>query len=125
MLSAIWIILLFSLFLLATLINSWVLIILGIMLLFLLVGRLPCFRGSESLGAFVLVALNSLPMNIKLARIYAVFIGADFLWAGHLLWGFLIFSILLSVEEILFALVSRILWPYQISLLSTVVFWME
>lgn len=113
MLTVVFIILLFILSLFSTLANSWLLVALNVIFLFVLVGLSPTFYGCESLGVFVLVALFGLPMNIRLSITFANVLGSGFIWLGRIAWGVLAFSVLMSIEEISCVLVSRLLWLNQ------------
>lgn len=97
--------------------QSWIMLAISILSLFVIVGTVPVFKRRESIYMFIFVAILSLPMNIKLAYwlIEEGFIGFDF-FLGNLCWGILVCFILFSVEELIFGIITRMIWKKQYKL---------
>ena len=63
---------------------------------------------------FVFVAIVGLPINIWLSYMLVSegFISSGFL-IGDIIWGALLFFVFLSIEEIVFGLITRMIWKKQ------------
>lgn len=94
--------------------QSVVFLLLCVLSLFIVVGTVPLFRKRESLFMFILVAVAGLPVNIRLAYwlVFESFINSDFLF-GDILWMAFLCCVLFSVEEIVFGVITRIIWKKQ------------
>lgn len=92
----------------------WWILPLCIFSLFLIVATVPLFKKRESLCMFLLVAVTGFPLNIKLAYwlIDDLYFGMDF-FIGDLCYGMLICCILFSIEEIVFGVITRLIWKRQ------------
>lgn len=102
-------------FSIAFLINqSWIALLLFVLSLFIIVGTIPLFRRRESLYMFLLVAIAGLPINIRLSfwLIYEEFISLDF-FVGDILLYLVFGCVLFSVEEIVFGVITRLIWKKQ------------
>lgn len=95
--------------------RSGLLLFFCILSLFVIVGAVPLFKKRESLWMFIFVAVAGLPINICLSYflISEDFIGSGF-WVGNILWGVLLCCVFFSVEEIVFGIVTRLIWRKQI-----------
>lgn len=85
-----------------------------VVLLFIIVGVFPLFRKRESLWMFLFVGAASLPVNVRLSILFLEcdIIESDALWFSIL--GAILFScVLFSVEEVVFAVVTRLIWRKQ------------
>lgn len=99
----------------AFLINqSWLILLIGVLSLFVIIGVVPLFRKRESLYMFILVAVAGLPINIRLSYwlVSEELISSGFL-IGNILWGALLCCVFFSVEEIVFGVVTRMIWKKQ------------
>lgn len=99
----------------AFLINqSWLILLIGVLSLFVIIGVVPLFRKRESLYMFILVAVAGLPINIRLSYwlVSEELISSGFL-IGNILWGALLYCVFFSVEEIVFGVVTRMIWKKQ------------
>ena len=99
----------------AFLINkSWVTLLICVVSLFVTVGIIPVFKRRESLYMFILVGLSGLPINIKLSYwlVSEELISSGFL-IGNILWGMLLCCVFFSVEEIVFGVITRLIWKRQ------------
>ena len=99
----------------AFLINkSWVTLLICVVSLFVTVGIIPVFKRRESLYMFILVGLSGLPINIKLSYwlVSEELISSGFL-IGNILWGMLLCCVFFSVEEIIFGVITRLIWKRQ------------
>ncbi len=94
--------------------HSWIILLLCILSMFIVIATVPLFKHREILFMFVLVAATGLPINIGLScwLISEEIIGVGFL-IGDILWGAFICCALFSAEEILFGVMTRILWKKQ------------
>lgn len=99
----------------AFLINqSWLILLICVLSLFVIIGVVPLFRKRESLYMFILVAVAGLPINIRLSYwlVSEELISSGFL-IGNILWGALLCCVFFSVEEIVFGVVTRMIWKKQ------------
>lgn len=102
----------------AFLINqSWLILLIGVLSLFVIIGVVPLFRKRESLYMFILVAVAGLPINIRLSYwlVSEELISSGFL-IGNILWGALLCCVFFSVEEIVFGIITRMIWKKQYKL---------
>jgi len=94
--------------------SSWKYILLSIVSLFVIIGCLPLFKKRQSLYMFVFVAIVGLPINIWLSYtlVSEDIVSSGFL-IGDIVWGALLFFIFISIEEIVFGLITRMIWKKQ------------
>ncbi len=94
--------------------HSWVSLLLAVISLFVIVGTVPLFRRRENLYMFIFVAIAGVPINIWLSYwlVSEGLVSAGFV-IGDILWGLLLCCVFLSVEEILFGVVTRMIWKRQ------------
>lgn len=94
--------------------KSWVTLLVYVVSLFVIVGIVPVFKRRESLYMFILVGLSGLPINIKLSYwlVSEELISSGFL-IGNILWGMLLCCVFFSVEEIIFGVITRVIWKRQ------------
>lgn len=94
--------------------QSVIFLLLCVLSLFIVVGTVPLFRKRESLFMFILVAIAGLPVNIRLAYwlVFDGFISSGFL-VGDILWMAFLCCVLFSVEEIVFGIITRMIWKKQ------------
>ena len=94
--------------------ESVLFLLLCVISLFITVGTVPLFRKRESLFMFILVAIAGLPVNIRLAcwLVFEGIIGSDFL-PVDILWAVFLCCVLFSVEEIVFGVITRMIWKRQ------------
>lgn len=91
----------------------WVLLICAVML-FVIIGVCPLFKKKENLWMFLFVAAASLPVNVRLSLLlfeYGI-IESDILWFG-VICAILLSCILFSLEEVIFGIVTRLIWRKQ------------
>lgn len=89
------------------------LIIPCIISLFLLVALVPPCRKRENLWMFVGLVPASAPINFVLSGYYSTEFMDTSSTFPQLLWFILSFSVLLSVEEIVFGIITRLIWKNQ------------
>ncbi len=89
------------------------LIIPCIVSLFLIVALVPLCRKRESLWMFVGLVPASAPINLVLALYYSTEVMDSSSRFAQFLWLILALSVLLSVEEIAFGAVTRLIWKKQ------------
>lgn len=94
--------------------SSWKYILLSIVSLFVIIGCLPLLKKRQSLYMFVFVAIVGLPINIWLSYtlVSEDIVSSGFL-IGDIVWGALLFFIFISIEEIVFGLITRMIWKKQ------------
>ncbi len=94
--------------------HSWIFLLLAVLSLFVIVGTVPLFRRRESLYMFIFVAIAGVPINIVLSYwlVSEGLVSAGFV-IGDILWGMLLCCVFLSVEEIIFGVVTRMIWKRQ------------
>lgn len=84
---------------------------------FLFVWLVPICKHKENLWMFILVAIASIPLNIKMCNMAFVGLLAEMPILVKFLWVVLLYCILFSVEEIVFGFVTRVIWRKQYKLL--------
>lgn len=94
--------------------QSWLILLFCILSLFAIIGIVPIFKRRESLYMFILVGVAGLPINIRLSYwlVSEEFISSGF-WVGNILWGALLCCVFFSVEEIVFGVITRMIWKKQ------------
>ena len=94
--------------------QSWLILLFCVLSLFIIVGIVPIFKKRESLYMFILVGIAGLPINIRLSYwlVSEEFISSGFL-LGNILWVALLCCVFFSVEEIVFGIVTRLIWKKQ------------
>jgi len=94
--------------------QSVIFLLLFVLSLFIIVGTVPLFKKRESLFMFILVAVAGLPLNIRLAYwlVFDGIISSGFL-IGDILWVAFLCCVLFSVEEIVFGVITRMIWKKQ------------
>lgn len=94
--------------------HSWVSLLLAVISLFVIVGTVPLFRRRENLYMFIFVAIAGVPINIWLSYwlVSEGLVSAGFV-IGDILWGLLLCCVFLSIEEIVFGVVTRMIWKRQ------------
>ena len=94
--------------------QSWLILLLCVLSLFIIVGIVPLFKRRESLYMFILVGIAGLPINIRLSYwlVSEEFISSGFL-IGNILWVALLCCVFFSVEEIVFGVITRMIWKRQ------------
>ena len=81
--------------------------------LFFIVATVPACRKRENMWMFVLVALFSFPVNTYLTYIITPVVFETYNKLTTIIYMALVFFVLFSVEEILFAFITRIIWRKQ------------
>lgn len=94
--------------------HSWISLLFAVISLFVIIGTVPLFKRRENLYMFIFVAIAGLPINIFLSYwlVTEGFIGAGFI-IGDIIWGMLLWCMLFSVEEIVFGVITRMIWKRQ------------
>lgn len=75
------------------------------------------FRGRENCSIFALVAVTAIPANLRIViaalctEIMGIITRGNIVFVA--LWGILIYAVLFSFEQIVFALIVRVFWPTQ------------
>lgn len=92
---------------------AWLLI--AIASVFLVIALLPVCRKRESIWMFIAVAIAGIPINIRMVSVYMDFM--DISGFAQILWGAVIYTVLFSIEELVFGTVTRFIWRKQYKLL--------
>ena len=100
---------------LATVIGrSYLLFALLILVHFLVIKKIPAFKGRENVWTFIIVAMSYIPLNIYLLYLMH---GWGLLFNSFLILGIfrcvLYYTILLSMEEVVMGVITRFLWRKQ------------
>lgn len=98
----------------ATIHTNWCILIVAVCMMYCAVAFSGTIRKFENLYMFILVFLTSIPINIK-AVIQILTLD---LWIGELLFlnilrFFVLYSLLLTVEELMFGYITRRIWKNQ------------
>ena len=94
--------------------QSWLILLFCILSLFIIVGVVPVFKRRENLYMFILVGIAGIPINIRLSYwlVSEEFISSGLL-LGNILWIALLCCVFFSVEEIVFGVLTRLIWKKQ------------
>lgn len=84
--------------------------------LFVLVALLPFCHRRENLWMFIFVAIFGLPINIYLSKECTPLLFGDDSSIELFCYSALVFFVLFSIEEIVFATITRIIWRRQYKL---------
>lgn len=84
--------------------------------LFVIIAVFPMFRKMENLWMFLFVAVFGFPINIFLAKLITPIIFVNDSKIILVIYSALVFFVLFSVEEIVFGLITKILWRRQYKL---------
>ena len=93
--------------------HSWIYLLLCVISMFAVVAVLPLCRRRESLYMFSLVGFAGFPVNLRLALWLVIdgFFGENLFTKG--LWCFFLCCVFFSVEEIVFGIITRMIWKRQ------------
>ena len=81
---------------------------------FLVLKIIPAFKHRENICMFVIVAISSIPINIYLFRMLSSMeLIFNSLLVVNILRGILYYIVLLSVEEIVMGILTRMIWKKQ------------
>lgn len=99
---------------LAVLKNSIFMFLAYIVVHFIIMKFIPVFKSYENIGMFVLVAFSSIPINIYIVKLLLNMILlveiAPFISA---LKGILYYMVVLSIEEVIMGILTRVIWKNQ------------
>jgi len=99
----------------AAILHSTVLFVFCALSHFLVLRFVPGFKGRESMGMFLMVALSSFPINlsvlISLCRLGGLFLGSVF--PLPILRCVLYYCVMFGVEEIIMGILARLIWRTQ------------
>ena len=101
----------------AVLKRSMILLALLIVIHFVILRVVPSFKGRENVWMFIFVAVSSIPLNIYvliLVNEWGFLFGSMFILG--ILRSVLFYVILLSLEEIVMGVVTRLIWKRQYKL---------
>lgn len=90
------------------------LLIICVLSLFIIVGTMPLFRKAESLWMFILVAIAGVPVNAGMSYyIMSTEIITCESIVSSFAWGVMLFCVMFSIEEIIFGVITRLIWRKQ------------
>ena len=94
--------------------KKYIFLMLAVISLFMIVGFCPLFRKRENLWMFILSGVAGLPLNVYLA--YSVIFKTELMTiysAFNICSVIVLSSIFFGVEEIVLAVITRIIWKRQ------------
>lgn len=97
--------------------HSVILFVLLVIIHFVILRIVPAFKGRENLWMFIFVAISSVPLNIYILTFvneWELLFGTIFVLG--ILKCILYYVILFSVEEIIFGVITRLIWRKQYKL---------
>lgn len=97
--------------------RSMILLALLIVIHFVILRVVPSFKGRENVWMFIFVAVSSIPLNIYvliLVNEWGFLFGSMFILG--ILRSVLFYVMLLSLEEIIMGVVTRLIWKRQYKL---------
>lgn len=81
--------------------------------MFLIVAAVPVFRIHANLWIFMFTGIAGIPWNILLCRLLIPILSESRFFFQDLLWGVVLFFVLFSVEQIVFCVITRMLFRNQ------------
>lgn len=92
---------------------GWCGIAIGILLVFMVIKSVSFMKGQESTWVVLVLTIVTMPFNIKIAFIVVGLYLDDGFILAKFFGGMAVYLCILSMEEILFGVMARIMWPIQ------------
>lgn len=90
------------------------LLVLTVITLFIIIAVVPIFKTRKSLWMFILSSIISIPINLNFSLYIAGnYLSYDYRLIELCLYAVLFYFLLLSIEEIILGIVSRLMWHRQ------------
>lgn len=94
--------------------QSVLLTVLMIISSFVIVGTVPIFKKTQNIWMFLIVSVTVIPVNsYMICAIFSLGSLEDYNLFNKILYGAMLYCVFFSVEEILFGVITRLIWRNQ------------
>lgn len=94
--------------------QSVLLTVLMIISPFVIVGTVPIFKKTQNIWMFLIVSVTVIPVNsYMICAIFSLGSLEDYNLFNKILYGAMLYCVFFSVEEILFGVITRLIWQNQ------------
>lgn len=94
--------------------QSVLLTVLMIISSFVIVGTVPIFKKTQNIWMFLIVSVTVIPVNsYMICAIFSLGSLEDYNLFNKILYGAMLYCVFFSVEEILFGVITRLIWQNQ------------
>lgn len=94
--------------------QSVLLTVLMIISPFVIVGTVPIFKKTQNIWMFLIVSVTVIPVNsYMICAIFSLGSSEDYNLFNKILYGAMLYCVFFSVEEILFGVITRLIWRNQ------------
>lgn len=94
--------------------QSVLLTVLMIISPFVIVGTVPIFKKTQNIWMFLIVSVTVIPVNsYMICAIFSLGSLEDYNLFSKILYGAMLYCVFFSVEEILFGVITRLIWRNQ------------
>lgn len=94
--------------------QSVLLTVLMIISPFVIVGTVPIFKKKQNIWMFLIVSVTVIPVNsYMICAIFSLGSLEDYNLFNKILYGAMLYCVFFSVEEILFGVITRLIWRNQ------------
>lgn len=94
--------------------QSVLLTVLMIISSFVIVGTVPIFKKTQNIWMFLIVSVTVIPVNAyMICAIFSLGSLEDYNLFNKILYGAMLYCVFFSVEEILFGVITRLIWRNQ------------
>lgn len=94
--------------------QSFFLLVLMIISHFVIVGTVPIFKKTQNIWMFLIVAVTVIPVNsYMICAIFSLGSLEEYNLINKILYGAMLYCFFFSVEEILFGVITRLIWRNQ------------
>lgn len=94
--------------------QSVLLTVLMIISSFVIVGTVPIFKKTQNIWMFLIVSVTVIPVNsYMICAIFSLGSLGDYNLFNKILYGAMLYCVFFSVEEILFGVITRLIWRNQ------------
>ena len=94
--------------------QSVLLTVLMIISSFVIVGTVPIFKKTQNIWMFLIVSVTVIPVNsYMICAIFSLGSLEDYNLFNKILYGAMLYRVFFSVEEILFGVITRLIWRNQ------------
>jgi|GEM_PF-1051421 len=94
--------------------QSVLLTVLMIISPFVIVGTVPIFKKTQNIWMFLIVSVTVIPVNsYMICAIFSLGSLEDYNLFNKILYGAMLYCVFFSVEEILFGVITRLIWRNQ------------
>lgn len=94
--------------------QSVLLTVLMIISSFVIVGTVPIFKKAQNIWMFLIVSVTVIPVNsYMICAIFSLGSLEDYNLFNKILYGAMLYCVFFSVEEILFGVITRLIWRNQ------------